>query len=153
MEVIIDFQGFKNGDTFICKELAFASIDGTLLDHYMFETPPCIRCYSKDNAWLTENHHKLRWTDGDVPYYKIVDILQRIAGETYIFFVKGEEKKRWLTQFLPFHPKIDILTTLPSLRSSAYSFQPCCSYFHGCCALQNVIKLRNYINNGAYSNH
>ena len=144
MELIVDMQGFIKDGGVICKELAVGSLQNVLLDHFVFETPPRIRQHSKQNAWLSQCFHKLRWTDGDIPYDQIYKIFQRISAGSYVILVKGLEKKRWLEELLPNGPLVEDLVDFPSLNSTRYFKKPRCAYNHPHCALQNVLKLRDY---------
>lgn len=146
MDIIVDLQGFKSTyNNFICKELAVASICGSVLDHFIFATPPSLRNFSKENAWITANLHSLRWTDGDVPLNKIREVLDRLISENTTVYVKGLEKKRWIRQYCPQDTHIEDLHQLPSLRSENYGPQPSCTLQHSHCALTNVLKLKAHL--------
>lgn len=150
MDFIIDLQGFKGpNNQFICKELAIFSLDHHVLNHYLFRTPENLQHRSITNMWITDNHHKLRFDDGDIEYNRIFSIFDKIALLSLgggRLLVKGSEKVQWVRQLCrPQNLIIIDLSDLPSLKSSSYSLHPACLANHPNCALQNVLKIGAYI--------
>lgn len=150
MNYIVDLQGFKGpNNQFICKEVAILSPEQLDLNHYIFKTPENLQHRSITSMWIANNHHKLRFEDGDVEYEKLFEIFDKIrllslGGGT--IFVKGSEKVRWVKQLCRCENILVFdLYHLPSLKSSSYSLQPTCLLSHPNCALQNVLKLGAYM--------
>ena len=145
MEICVDLNGFLKDGRFICKEIAFASMGKSVLDCFVFETPDHLREYSRDNAWITIREQSFPFSEGDVPYNKIRSICERVAERSFNFFVVGPEKAAYLKQIMPNDVRVETLDFLPGLLDSSYSNQPSCIRNHRNCALQNVLKMRDYI--------
>jgi hypothetical protein len=116
-------------------------------------------------SWLIANHHGLRWEDGDVDYRRARSLIRRFVcddlsetwkkGETpgARIYVKGLEKKRWLEEILgdalrdvdvtilTIDAEYDDIDRLEFLRADR-AFH--CGRHQRCCALENVLKLRDW---------
>jgi hypothetical protein len=54
----------------------------------------------RTNNWLTNNHHGIRWQDGDVDYRRFADILRRSIPAGSKVYVKGDNKMKFLGKLL-----------------------------------------------------
>lgn len=103
--VLIDFQYlFGNNNQLFPKEMAIMEADTFAIDHIHFYEPYPEEELS-DDAKIQNNFNKkkinnLDWNDGTIPYYRIKDVLSKYADEKYTVFVKGFEKKTFLTKYL-----------------------------------------------------
>ena len=108
LSVVVDLQGFKTErNTFVAKEIAMLANNRdteTAICHWIFEPPYSYAHLSpfekRQATWLTAHHHWLRWSDGWVPYYRLPEMLARELATVDVMFVKGVEKKTWLSQLL-----------------------------------------------------
>lgn len=149
MDFILDLQGFKGPkNQFICKELAVLSLNHHVLNYYLFKTPKKLQHHSETNKWITNNHHKLRFEDGDVEFDRLSSIFDKI-GQLSMgggrIFVKGKEKVQWVRKLCR-HQDVNVidLVYLPSLQSTVYTLHSSCLLCHPNCALQNVLKIGAY---------
>ena len=150
----MDFQAFKlNATEFAVKELAILAPGGST-SHFVFKAPcnwgdlPLSqRC---ENVWLTHNHLKIRWDDGDTPYEEIENVLRsNLSSASAVVYVKGEQKAKWLRRYIEHVVKeIDEkCPALPNLRSHWTNENSC--KFHrkpyGPCALKHVILMERWL--------
>lgn len=107
MEFVVDFQGFKSfNDRFVFKEVAVIALEEDVAPSvYLFKQPYPWRYltekYKSDNRWLEYNYLGISWTSGDIPYHELPDSLQSKLAKAVKIFVKGAEKKAWLSSILP----------------------------------------------------
>lgn len=113
--VFVDLQGFIVRDKFVAKEIAVL-IGGKSLTHRVFRPPmswDLLNVREKSQAgWLINNHHRLRWEDGDADYAQSRRTLRRTLCDsteidstgtttaTRTVYVKGPEKIAWLRALL-----------------------------------------------------
>lgn len=107
MVVIVDMQGFKRPhNAFVLKELAIAKEGVTLPINYVFKPPQTCSWdslplkYQRQNEWLTRFHHGIKWDSGREEYENIYSILTQHLKRADDIYVKGEDKKTWLRDFL-----------------------------------------------------
>lgn len=140
--VVIDLQGFRTPD-FVPKEMAIW--DGERIDHYVFKEPFPFKYLSKplqrQAQWLTQNYHKLHWTDGDVDVSRIPHILNDIR--VAVVYCKGRMKSNYLKKYI----KNDIvdLENIPRFFPAATANAHCFYHDSGVCAVKNVKLIYDYL--------
>lgn len=149
---IVDCQGFRSSaKNFLFKELAVVSLDGRIIQNYIFEAP--FDLWTSKSAdprnvnWVTENHHLLKWSEGEVPYRFLPVILEKVNVTFKKIYVKGSEKCTWLepykaadvelTNLEEEFPQCPSLKELKSDRS--------CIFEHRNCALTNAFKVQEWL--------
>lgn len=151
MELFLDFQGFKDSNNvFIIKELAVATVDGTVLQHWLVKSPfpyDSLDLKAKRQCtWTSKYYHGIQWKDGDVTTQTLHNQLQTILQGS-IVYVKGLEKANYIKGVFKTCIAVD-LESWPSLKN-LYTPNVYC-FFHGksrrTCALNNVLKLVQYNN-------
>lgn len=161
--IFVDLQGFIVNEKFKTKEIAILK-HGHVLTHHIFRAPlPWNRLTTSEKAriyWLINNHHQLRWSDGYVNYTLTEELVRHaVCAESFEpndciirVYVKGHEKKIWLTEILgddvvtdynlaienieDDYEDIGRLETLNVSRAIAR-----CGYHAKNCAMENVFKL------------
>lgn len=140
MRLIVDLQGFKDGNKFIPKELA--TYDGSRISHYIFKQPHPISLLSpksfKQTVWLMKNHHHIDWNIGFTPLHYFSKIVCELTQDFQFVYVKGAEKADYIRKYCK-NTVIEICEE-PIL----YKSNPKC-FFHSktpsMCALSNVFYL------------
>ena len=152
MEACCDLQGFWHDGYIVIKEFALASLNGEIIEHYLFTAPfPFRKLNVQDivtNSWLTSNYHHLEWYGGYVDYQKFHSIMERIGRKYKRLYVKGDQKQAALWQILPRSCRIVDLGAegCPTLFELSRSPAPRCSMNHPNCALANTLRLRRWVN-------
>jgi len=151
--VIVDVQGFKgNNNEFILKELAI-SFNEHEFQNFIVQPPhqfeKLMKIKQKEANWLSKNHHGLGWNDGSVTYKSVKKFL--LENHITAVYVKGEEKKNWLSHMLQNKVMIQNLEEYgcPSfkvLRKTYPSRTMLCTSHQGICALKNASLLRFFFN-------
>ncbi|EFN72547.1 hypothetical protein EAG_05411 [Camponotus floridanus] len=112
-------------------------------------------------CWLTLKHHEFHWTDGYVEYRHVKEIIHEIyrasrdleSNAAVMIYVKGHEKKKWLTDIAGEIAEQRDLTIesidvdyedIGPLRTLASTCIYRCAYHAKNCALENVCKLHNW---------
>lgn len=163
MEFIVDVQGFKtDGNSFIFKEFAFSEANSDESITWYLLTPPfpwsqLTARYRGQNLWLTRNYHGLRWDSGYSDYQEAISEIGRILSTSITIYVKGLEKRGWLSKEFPHLENIINLEDLecPSLTKlrADYKSTSICTYHsllkssYYNCALENVTFLKNWLKN------
>lgn len=152
METFIDIQGFQdNNKKFILKEIAVLTSHNEL-QHFIVIPPYSFHMLSSNSKntvkWLYRNHHGHKWDDGNTKFVDVVKFLKKYINNCQTVYVKGLEKKLWLSQVLN-HPEIiDLMdikpTTIKKLRKTYLNIPRCISH-NGICAVENVFILRAFI--------
>lgn len=149
--VVIDLQGFKTPE-FVPKEIAIW--DGERIAHYVFKEPFPFRCLSsslqRQANWLTKNHHKLKWSDGDVDLSRIPHILSDIKNYADVIYCKGEIKCDFLRKYFYGDVLVKDLKQIVNLKSiprlnKTLSNAKCYYHDSGVCAVDNVKLIYDYI--------
>lgn len=163
MDLIVDIQGFKQPiDEFVLKEFAVIAVNDEKAAQptTLLFAPPCAWKglpvkYRIMNSWLERNFHGLSWDSGDLIYGKAKELIEAILKPARTVYVKGLEKKRWLTSFMDESSASSIVdletlecpslrklpTILPVIRCPHHSH---ISEFN--CATENVKSLKNWLN-------
>lgn len=152
VNAVVDIQGFRGiRNKFVVKELAVSynirEFQNFLIKPpYAFEDLP----HKQQNQakWLFNNHHGLTWNEGSINFESVRLFLQANLKDTTIY-VKGSEKKSWLYDVLGENYTIYDLddfgaSNLQKLREK-YPYVFKCPTHSGFCALQNVLVLRNFV--------
>jgi hypothetical protein len=158
----VDLQGFIFNKRFIVKEAAILR-RGFIISHYFFTSPVPWRMLVKSErrqaTWLIKNHHGLGWEDGNVPYIMaqrlittaIAGMMQEEEESSSLVYVKGHEKREWLTNIMDDAISSFIIETLdenyedvPALSKLDSTNSLRCEKHVKNCALQNVFKLYNW---------
>nr|CAH7715700.1 unnamed protein product [Callosobruchus chinensis] len=153
---IIDVQGFNYGpNTFICKEIAIINLKTGVYRCKVINIPICFKMLNitiqKHMKWLSYNYHGLEWShQKDFLYYEQLSDFIKNVVKNEIVFVKGVEKKIWLTRFTT-NQIIDLhdegcpnLTKLKVIYKSVHCNQHIFTHLN--CALENVTLLYNWYN-------
>ena len=155
LAVILDFQCFvDNEGNSIIKELSVMDVTRFASRHWIFKPPVQAVTnakYVKTNRWLTANYHGLQWDEGEVPYEDLLSLLTKHTHMYKYIFVKGLQKKRFLTNRI-IHNKIINLedfdcpkaTALPYVQGTA-----CLRHLDSCsqCTSHRVHAFREWMIN------
>lgn len=147
--VVIDIQGFMTPD-FLPKEMAVWN--GERLAHYVFKEPFPFSCLTdklqRQAAWLTKNHHMLKWSDGDVELSRIPHILSDIK-KTYAtkVYCKGDIKYKYLRRYFEEVTDLGKIENLKNLPKNVRPYVNAKCFYHnkGACAIDNVKLLYDYL--------
>ncbi|OXU31256.1 hypothetical protein TSAR_012158, partial [Trichomalopsis sarcophagae] len=122
--------GFKgqNGE-YITKELAYIDPNepAAVPQLVTFQPPYSWYDLSNDvkctNLWLKYSFHRLKWSEGDIPYEKVDEVCASLLDLSptgnVIIWVKGAQKKEWLQPYFPHIYNIEDLEC-PSLKTPAF---------------------------------
>ena len=150
----VDLQGFKLNETFIVKEAAIL-VDGCASSHFLFRPPiHWSRLTGEERAgirWLTNNHHSLRWMDGNVSYDRARELIREATCANLgnrVIYVKGSEKIQWLRTILGDNNGGLVIENIDEAYDNIGSLERVhlespirCAYHARNCALSNVWKL------------
>ena len=100
MTVVVDMQGFKGlNNKFIAKEIAVLYNESES-QHFIIkppfkfaELPPSLQTQAR---WLYNNYHGLSWEGGNVSFTIVKQFLTHNLRNKLVY-VKGPEKRKWLT--------------------------------------------------------
>ena len=104
---VVDMQGFRrSSNLFIVKEFAMFALEADALPKVYHFLPPCtwqklLTEEKSTNGWLELSFHGIPWHSGHIPYSDVIRIIQSSLKDIYKIYVKGLEKKRWLSEMLP----------------------------------------------------
>ncbi|KAK0165646.1 hypothetical protein PV328_004148 [Microctonus aethiopoides] len=107
--------------------------------------------YKTMHLWLTRNYHGILWDAGEIPYDKLNDVLHIILKGVGYIYVKGLEKKKWLSDIIKESKTIINLENLgcPSMKNNEITSCPYHEYRKSSimshCALENVKQLKCWI--------
>ena len=148
--LIIDIQclvGSRN--EFYPKEISVLALHNNFINHYIIG-PPCK--YSKlekgarrQNSWLTKNYHKIEWDRSEVPYKNLDSLIENIGELGKSIYVRGEDKRMFLQQYLREHTIINLENISPRFALLPANENYC--LYHGInfptysCTHQNVYKI------------
>ena len=145
---IADMHGFKHNHNFIFKE--FACYDLSEVKGVIFDKPFAWKSLNnmdrKTNRYLTYRFHGLRWNaKGDVPYDMLKVTLQS-ALDNSIILVKGADKIKWLSEFLPDARIIDLtLLGCPAFKNLPSVDYVCENHImDNICAIKQVLQLKDW---------
>lgn len=146
--VVIDLQGVLLKRGFMVKELAIG--DGERVNHYIFKPHVSYRRLNSDERrqvlWLEDNHHGLRYNDGNTNSEEISNILKQFTKEVDLIFVKGHQKIEFLQKYLSLRIiNLENYLNVPLLNKTNIN---CCMYHKNVfsiCSLYNINVLTNYL--------
>lgn len=133
MEFVADVQGFKMPvDQFVPKDFAVISLNPQIALPTAFTfLPPCSwrdlpEAYKNINRMMTKKVHALCWDYGYIPYGQVGVTIRNILNNAATVYVKGAEKKDWLSHILGESALVVNLETLEcsplrDLRTMFYS--------------------------------
>ncbi|EZA60803.1 hypothetical protein X777_13636 [Ooceraea biroi] len=162
--IFADLQGFIVQGWLRVKEVAVLRTRDRVLTHHVFRPPVAWSRLTRDErsqaAWLTANYHRLRWTDGNVPYGHAGALIRRAVsameegggGDDRLVYVKGAEKRWWLEGLLgdlAGKRRVTVRSVDDDFEDIAHLSELVgpdrgtyrCSAHSGVCALENVLKL------------
>jgi len=162
----VDIQGFFLNTGFIVKEAAILR-KGYIVSHYIFECPVPLNMLTESEkrlaSWVINNHHGLRWEDGNVPYSKARLLIttaitsgphaneEAVSALSSFVYVKGHEKRDWAVEIFgdaEHNYNIENLDEsylgIPPLHKLDPTHTLRCDKHIDNCALQNVFKLFNW---------
>lgn len=158
MEFVVDVQGFKMPvDQFVPKDFAAISLDPLIAyPTTLTFLPPCSwmdlpRAYKNINLMMTRKVHALTWEYGYIPYGYVGATIRYSLNNATIVYVKGAEKKDWLSHILGDSALVVNLETLecPPLRNLRAMFYSKWGFDHEMpkclCATENVRILRHWL--------
>ena len=89
------------GNKYFIKELSIVDTETWANQHWIFKNSKSKQDNKsrKTNKWLEHNYHKLTIEYGDVEYEELSRILNSLKFSC--IYVKGEQKKQLLTEFIP----------------------------------------------------
>lgn len=160
MKAILDLQGFKMPvNKFVLKELAaikiYPNAEGYEEFGCLLVKPPCEwdslpAKYKCQNKWCERNHHGIPWNAGDIPYDDLKNVLDIILKNVNFVYVKGLEKKQWITDIIGDSKLIINMEDLgcPALRQLPAPIYQHYKYHNGVreynCAFENVQRLKEW---------
>ena len=104
---ILDVQGFQyKGSEFICKEIAIINTENGDIYNVMVKPLHGTEWFNEKIqnrlVWLTDNIHGLDWNDTGFTHISYEDISSYIINivKDKTIFVKGHDKKIWLSKFV-----------------------------------------------------
>lgn len=150
--VVIDIQCFINDNkTYILKELALCELNGLVIFHGVFKPPFDFKWLSKrnqaTNRYCTNHIHGLKWSEGDIEYSSLSNILLEVTHPYKILLTKGNEKKQFLENILK-RTVTDLGQVIPCPINElkAVNNELGCAYYHnGLCAKLISQRLANYL--------
>lgn len=96
-EACCDIQCFHSNNAYLIKELALTSLDGSVMEHYIFRAPfPFHDLDLKDqqtNAYLSRHKHCLNWYTGVVNYSQLPLILEESVANMRSCTLKVNKNK------------------------------------------------------------
>lgn len=105
--VVFDIQCFKdNNNEYIVKEVCVLDVTkGVILLHHVagppFDRSACMdKNKRRESHWLTKHYHGLEWGQGDIAYHVLMDKLCECLAQQSTVYMKGEEKKVFVTKNL-----------------------------------------------------
>lgn len=159
----MDIQGFKRPtDRFVLKELSIIAVksDKSVQPPTFVFAPPCAwrvlpMKYRLMNAWLERHFHGIAWNTSGLPYEFARPMIKIILSIARTIYVKGEQKKMWLSRYFDTTSKAVIIDLemlgCPSVRKLP-RIRPIANCMHHCdilkynCAAENVKSLKNWLN-------
>lgn len=146
--VVLDFQYLRgNGSQIFVKELAFTRADSTNIILYLFMPPfssqELTHSAQRSNDYCSKQINLLNWDDGVVPYTALKDILDTLNGYEAVF-VQGEEKKKFLSQYLR---NVQTISTDISYATIPNYYHECLIHSSNfkCCAWHHVRQLQFFL--------
>lgn len=147
--VVVDFQ-FCNGNdkNIYIKELSYMCGTSVVPNNFLFRPPfdgrKLTRAAYKTNMYCKKFINGLDWTDGNLDYSTVGDILSPLDNFKYIFVV-GRAKKDFLTKYNK--PNIINLENQMSLKNRTNYFTGCPNHYdlRYKCSLNNVFKIFIFI--------
>ena len=106
---IMDIQCVLELDNkYLIKEMSIVDTETWATQHWIFKHSNLRQDNKsrKTNKWLERNYHKLSLDYGDIEYEEVGRILNTITFNT--IYVKGEQKKQLLLDFIPHITVINI---------------------------------------------
>lgn len=100
---VIDFQAFMGigPSRFIVKEVSVMDLDTLAEQSFLFKPPREIpKERSPCDIWLKKHHHHLEWSQGDIEYFMLEDVLFKSTKKFRFLFAKGIEKCDFLEGLL-----------------------------------------------------
>src|SRR6266478_5668392 len=104
LKVFVDMECLRDKNSkLIVKELAIAKLDGSI-QSWMFAAPHPYDQLPQDikyqNGWVAKNVHNMTWFDGEIPYHRLVPILQKHIPVGCRVYVKGTEKVKFFQELV-----------------------------------------------------
>lgn len=149
ISVIVDIQFISgNFNQMFPKELVFLFSNSISPTQYLLKSPYSYlelnRKSLRQCKFLHDKINGLKWSDGEIEYTELNNILQTISNFTII--VKGWQKKHFLRKFLPNTKIVDLnvgcsLRNLKNFHHNCQIHQP--NYIR--CGVNNVFKILFYM--------
>ncbi len=125
----VDVQLLNGADRtdFVVKEFSLYDARSDVCHTAIFAPPYPEHFLSADvarqNAYVTNNIHGLRWNSGDVPYSACRETLRSLTAPYAYLCVKGEQKKKLLVKLIPDACIVDVGELgCPKLEKLAHLF-------------------------------
>ena len=164
MNIVIDFQGFKDNDNkYIIKELAISGLQNNdLLIHKIVAAPYAKETLNvkrkREAEWITVFYHGLDWNCqlSDETYKHMMYKLKELCYLSDKIFVKGEEKAKFIEEdVLEIKGSVTELGKLGCPKLFDLPTENVCVIHEDkmgyICALDNVCKLKKWIEENCYN--
>ena len=158
MDLVIDIQCYKDFRNIASpKEVAIVDLKGDFFAHWIVAASAPVtklsRFVKRENNWLTQNHHGLEYTDGDVSQKALYKSLRSILVKARKIYVRGEEKWKILND-LTMREIINLenVEHCPSFANLPWEERYCIhhaqksSHALYACALNNAHRLKQWLN-------
>jgi len=152
---IMDIQCVLELDNkYLIKEMSIVDTQTWATQHWIFKHSHLRQDNKsrKTNKWLERNYHQLSLKCGDIDYKEVDRILNTIKFDT--IYVKGEQKKQVLLEFIPHITVINIEDLGCPRLDQIFDVEtlPCCIFHKDLnpkhCSFYNIFAIRKwFINN------
>ena len=158
MEFVVDIQGFKTkNEEFIFKEVAVVVVQEDAIPTVFHFLPPhhwnkLPVEYKNSNGWLENNFHGIPWSSDKIPYKKITEVLKEALKLSYKVYVKGDEKRRWLSKILSnnYICNLEIMGCPPLrqlVKHTSCSMHTKFNSHRTTCAVKNALGMKRWLLN------
>jgi hypothetical protein len=98
---VIELQAFRgNANEFIVKELAILDLQTGAINYFLFKPPFPFKCLhtkpARTNKWVMSHFHHISWSDGNVDYSELDNIMYYYCDKYKTIYTTGSEKCRWI---------------------------------------------------------
>lgn len=95
---------------YVVKELALYDLNQHSSQHWIFKPPEGLEVTARKavraNDWVSRHLHRIPWEEGDVEYKELTRILDQIASQYDVIYVKGQQKIEFLLEEVSLQPAI-----------------------------------------------
>ena len=158
MDIIIDIQFLKNEQN-VCipKEMAVIAVNEDFASHWVVSSSSISikklnKSIKRQNEWLTQNHHGLDYTEGEVSLNTLIRSLREITRKIRRIYVRGQEKLNYMQKITSREViNLECINECPPFHDLPWCSKYC--FHHGIkpmhlkfsCALNNVCRLKLWL--------